>query len=129
MKKDLKKKKIRSSLQNRALHKYFSLLGEILNDAGYDMKKVLKPEVDIPWDKDSVKRFLWKPVQKVIVGHNKTRKLKTDEVNKVFNVVNRFIAKHKVHVPWPSITEIINRLRKEDEQINKIKRISKKRNR
>lgn len=61
---DLKEKeeKQRTILQGRALHKYFELVGEALNVAGLDMKKVLKPNVDIPWNKDSVKNFLWKPV-------------------------------------------------------------------
>ena len=56
----------RTAQQNKAIHKYFELLAQTLNDAGLDMKQVLKPEVDIPWTKESVKAHLWKPVQKVM---------------------------------------------------------------
>ena len=49
--------------QNSALHKYFELLADALNDAGYDMKAVLeKKEVDVPWEGEMVKRVLWKGI-------------------------------------------------------------------
>ena len=39
------------------------MIANALNDAGLDMKKVLKPEIDIPWNTATVKEYLWRPVQ------------------------------------------------------------------
>jgi hypothetical protein len=55
--------KTRTHKQNNALHVYCRMLSEALNDAGYDMKKTLKQEVEIPWTTELVKQYLWKPVQ------------------------------------------------------------------
>ena len=52
-----KKRGTRTSQQNRAMHLFFARLVEALNDAGLDMKKVLKPEIDIPWSQTAVKEF------------------------------------------------------------------------
>ena len=57
--------KKRSDQQNKALHVLFELLAEKLNESGLDMRKTLKESIDIPWTKDTVKNFLWRPIQKV----------------------------------------------------------------
>ena len=53
----------RTLKQNNALHLFFWQLAEELNAAGLDMKKVLKPQVDITWTTDSIKDYLWRPLQ------------------------------------------------------------------
>jgi len=78
--------------QNSSLHLYFTMLGDALNSAGLDQRKVLKPEIDIPWTTTSVKENLWKPLQLAMVGHDKTSKLDTTEVSKVYEVLNRHTA-------------------------------------
>lgn len=91
----------RTSTQNKALHKYFELLAEELNDAGLDLKEVIK--VDIPWSSDTVKQWLWKPVQKAQLLKESTTELTTAEVNKVYETINRLMAeKFNLHVPFPS---------------------------
>lgn len=40
----------RTDRQNRALHLWFTMLADELNAAGYDMKKVIRQNVDIPRD-------------------------------------------------------------------------------
>lgn len=92
----------RTLQQNKAIHKYCSLLAKELNDAGLDMKVVLKPEVDIPWNGESVKEYLWRPIQKYLLQKQSSTELETDEVSKVYDVVNRLIGeKHGIHVPFP----------------------------
>ena len=99
----------RTLLQNNSLHKYFEMLAEALNEAGFDMKEVIR--VDIPWTPENVKKFLWKPLQKVYLGHDKTSGLKTGEVSKVYDILNRVIAErcNGLHVPFPSIDNLIER--------------------
>jgi hypothetical protein len=94
--------KQRSPKQNNALHKFCDLLANALNDAGLDMKHVLKPDVDIPWTGLAVKNHLWRPVQKAMLGKESTVEPHRDEYPKIYDVLNRhLIDKHSISVPWP----------------------------
>ena len=107
--KEEKVEKQRTAQQNRALHVYFTLIADALNDAGLDMKKVLKPEVEIPWSPMSVKEFLWRPVMKAQLHKQSTTEMSTRDIDTVFDTINRFLGdKFGVHEPFPSIEEIIN---------------------
>ena len=98
--------KKRTAKQNDSLHLYLSQLAQELNDSGQDMRKVLKPTVDIPWSTDTAKRFLWKPIQKVMVDKESTTDLTTDEVDKIYRVLDRHVSeKCGLHVPFPSVEE------------------------
>lgn len=100
------RKKTRTTTQNRALHKYLSMLADALNSAGYDMKRTIKQEVDIPWNGDTAKEFLWRPIQKAVTGLDSTAKADTSQYNNIYEVLNRHIAqKFGVSVPWPSKDE------------------------
>lgn len=92
----------RSTNQNNALHLYFKQVADALNDAGLDIRAVLKDTVDIPWSADTVKEHLWRPVQKLAVQKESTRDLTKPEVTYVWEIFNRAIAKHGVHVPFPT---------------------------
>lgn len=93
----------RTNLQNRALHKYFSMLAEALNDAGYDMKKTLKADVEIPWTAENVKNHLWRPIQIAMTGKQSSIALDTCEPSNIYEVLNRHLAsKLGVSVPFPS---------------------------
>ena len=88
--------------QRKALHKYCELLALELNNAGLDMKAVLKPEVDIPWNKMSVKDHLWKPIESIMINKESTEEMTNKEVSEVYEVLNRHLAqKLGVSVPFP----------------------------
>lgn len=94
---------VRTTTQNNAMHKYFSLLATELNDAGLDMKKVLKPEIDIPWCTQSIKEHIWRPIMELMTGKKTTTKLDRKEVSEVYDVVSRHLSeKHGVWIPFPS---------------------------
>lgn len=107
-------KKQRTLKQNDALHLYLSMLANELNDSGNDMRKVLKPTVDIPWSTDTCKRFLWKPIQEIMMDKKSTTELTTDEVDKIYKVLDRHVSeKCHIHVEFPSVEntdEFINSL-------------------
>jgi hypothetical protein len=95
--------KTRTSAQNNALHVYCRLLGEALNDAGYDMKKTVKASVDIPWTTDLVKQYLWKPIQAVVTGDDSTSIASREDYDKVHAVLSRHLSeKFNVYVPFPT---------------------------
>lgn len=99
-----KLEKHRTLTQNAAMHLYFQMLADSLNDAGLDMKKVLKPEVDIPWTKDSIKNYLWRPIQKAMTKKESTTELDTVNPSEIYKVLDRHLSeKFGVSVEWPSL--------------------------
>ncbi len=99
-------KKQRSLPQNNSLHKYCTLLAEELNNAGMDLRAVIRDEIEIPWNKDSVKSYLWKPIQKSLFQKESTTELTTGEVDKVYELLNKTVGERTgVFVPWPSEEE------------------------
>lgn len=93
----------RTLSQNAALHKYCQDVANELNEAGLDMRKVLKPGISIPWNQNSVKRHLWRPIQEAMFDKLSTTKLETKEVSEVYEVLNRHMAeKFGISVEFPS---------------------------
>lgn len=92
----------RTLTQNAALHKFCELLANELNDAGLDMRKVLKQKIDIPWTTISVKDHLWRPIQIAVLGKESTADAQREEYAQVYEVLNRHMGeKHCIHVGWP----------------------------
>ena len=107
MNKDKLTDKQRTTLQNKALHKYFDLLARAFNDAGLDMRVVLKEDIAIPWSGLTVKDFLWKPVQRAQLKKEHTADLTTKEPDAVWQTLNRHIGeKWGIYAPFPSIEEM-----------------------
>ena len=104
-----KKKKSRTSLQNRSLHLWFNLLSEALNDAGFDMKKVIRQELNIKWTSYNIKEYLFKPMADVLFGKDSTTKLTTNEIDEVYEVVSKTISERTgVYVRWPCVDDLLN---------------------
>jgi hypothetical protein len=95
--------KTRTHKQNNALHVYCRMLSEALNDAGYDMKKTLKQEAEIPWTTELVKQYLWKPVQEAVTGADSTSTAGTEDYDKVHQVLSKHLSeKFNVYIPFPA---------------------------
>ena len=99
----------RTLQQNRALHLYFQMVADELNEHGLDMRKVLKPHVDIPWNKDTVKEYLWRPIMKLQLRKKSTIQMTTRDIDAIYDTLNNFIAKQGLHVEFPSIEAIIEK--------------------
>ncbi len=96
--------KVRTPKQNDSLHLYYEMLAKELNDSGLDMRKVLKPSVDIEWTKENIKEYIWRPIQKTLTGKDSTKELdKTTDIDKIYETINRYLSqKFKIHVPFPT---------------------------
>lgn len=106
----------RTVKQNKALHVLFKLMADILNENGLDMRKTLKPSVEIPWSAQGVKEYLWRPIQKAQLAKISTTELTTKEIDDVFDTLNKHIGeKFGIHIPFPSIEDVI--LKYESEKI------------
>ena len=99
------KKALITAKQRRAMYKYFELLADALNAAGYDMastmKKLSKKKI-IPWSPTAVKEKLWDVVQADTYQKNSTTELETVEVGVIYEALNRVTSeKLGVSVPFP----------------------------
>ena len=94
---------VRTTKQNNAMHKYFTMLADNLNDAGLDQRKLLKPSYLLPWSCNSVKKHLWGGIMKALTGKEHTSDLDRNEVSEVYEVLNRNLAeKYGVIQAFPS---------------------------
>ena len=94
----------RTLQQNKAAHLGFQLIADALNDSGKDMRVVLKPEIAIPWTRQSVKDHLFRPVMKLMTSKESTTKLeKIGEIEQVWDTVMRFLGEnhHIEYIPFP----------------------------
>lgn len=84
-------KQQRTLSQNKSIHLYCDMLAYELKSVGFDIRKTLREDFQIPWDKDSVKKLMWHPVQKSMFGTTSTAQLTTDQVSKVYEVIRKHI--------------------------------------
>jgi len=108
----------RTTQQNKSLWLWFTLLAEKLNDAGLDMRVLLKEGIDIPWNKQTIHDFIWKPVQKALLQKDSTTKLlKKEEIDKVFDTLTRHLGtKFGVYQEFPSIEHLIEEERTKEQE-------------
>lgn len=98
-----KPKALRTLLQNSSMWLYFRKLGDALNDAGWDMRRFLRPHIAIPWNKDTVCDYLWRPIQEPMTGQESTKKIDTKQVNEIYEVLSKLVAERAgVTTPFPS---------------------------
>ena len=88
----------------------FDQLATTLNDAGLDMKKTLKPGVEIPWTPATIKEWLWRPIQNALLNKESTTELTTKEIDQVFETLVRHLGeKFGITTNFPSIEDLINK--------------------
>ena len=95
---------VRTTLQNSALHLYFEMVADALNDAGLEIHmEYLGKITEVPWRKESVKDRLWLPIMETMTGKTSTAKMDRKEISEVFEVLFRHLAeKHSIMVLFPS---------------------------
>lgn len=112
---DERKEKQRTAKQNKALHLLFTMIAETLNDTGNDMRRTLRSDIEIPWSADTVKNYLWRPVQQAQLEKQSTTELTTKDIDAVFETLNRHLGdKIGVHIPFPSIESVLDKQREAD---------------
>ena len=100
--------KTRTTQQNKALHLYFDHLAKELNDSGYDIKKTLRNDVDVPWSPVTIKELIFRPIMKAQLGKDSTTKLTTKEIDLVINTLTRHLGeKLGIQVNFPSMESLL----------------------
>ena len=93
----------RTKQQNKALHLYFTLVANALNDGGFSVQLVLREKMDLEWTSSMVKELLWRPAQEAIIKkHSTTRLAKISEIDLIYDHLNRHLSeKFWLTVPFP----------------------------
>ena len=99
---DIKNFDMRTLKQNSAMHKYFTLIAEALNNSGLTITKTLK--ADVTWSPLAVKENLWRPLQEIALKKKSTTELNKEDIDKVYDLMNLALGqKFGIHVPFPTI--------------------------
>lgn len=94
----------RSSLQNSSLHVYCQLLADLLNDSGqWLVIEINQKRSQVPWSMQSVKDYMWRPIQKAVTQKDSSARLSTKECMSVYETLNLHTAERLgISVDWPS---------------------------
>jgi hypothetical protein len=108
--------KQRTLKQNQALHLFFTYIADELTTHGLDMRKTLKPTVEIPWSGKSVKEYIWRPVMKAQLGKSSTTEMTTKEIDQVLDTLTKhFGEKFGITLTFPSVESLINEQRRQND--------------
>lgn len=78
------------------------MLAGALNDSGQDMRKTLKPELEIPWTMENIKNLMFKPIIKAMFDVDSTKDLDSKQISEAYEVLNRHTSsKLGISVIWP----------------------------
>ncbi len=97
-------KATRTSQQNKALHLFYTILSQQLNEIGLEHRYfgVTGKELSLPYTKDIIKTFIWKPIQSAMFGIESTTKLKTEQINAILDVLIKHFGEQGIEVSFPS---------------------------
>ena len=95
-------KALRTAQQNKALHLWFKMWVDAMNDSGFDMSKTLAHKAEIPWTPESFKEYVWRPVQKAYTEKLSSTKLDKKQVSEVAEIVTRHLSQITgICIPFP----------------------------
>lgn len=98
--------KKRTLPQNNALHLYCEQVANELNGAGYDFRTFIKQGIEVPFNRDLVKGYIWLPIMKAMFSKESTKDLERAEYPQVYEVVNRALSEKGIHVPFPNSEQV-----------------------
>lgn len=82
-------------------------VAERLNDAGWEMRKLLPNNVKLDWTPLLVKECLWKPIQEARLSKVHTSDLTTKEIDIVYDILMRALAqRYGIVELFPSLEEV-----------------------
>lgn len=99
--------RVRTIKQNNALHKYCQDLADLLNESGVNQGLFLQ-EFEVDNSMESIKN-IFREIGRIKYGKNSTAKLTTKEITEIYDEINRQTAKFGLHLPFPSIEDLLIR--------------------
>jgi hypothetical protein len=99
----------RTPAQNRAIHKWLTLVAEELDRRGFTIQNVVAKirRAEIRPTMENLKEVMWRPYQIAALKKESTTQLTKQEVDKVYEGLNKFLAVefNGLHIPFPCDTE------------------------
>lgn len=105
-----------SNKQRRALHLYFKMIAEQFTNLGWTFHYVnpfLGDIIELPWTGELIKEYIWKPIQIELFGKNSTMSLKTEEINKIIDILSMHFGNNGFEIEFPNWQSFMNKLEKE----------------
>jgi hypothetical protein len=96
----------RTGRQNSALHLWLTMVAGELDKRGFTLQDIIKAikRAEIRPTMENMKECVWKPYQEAALGKKSTTQLEKQEVDVVYEGLNKFLGDHfdGIHIPWPS---------------------------
>ena len=104
---ELKNIETRTTKQNSAIHKFFVLICEQLNEMGLEFYYSGLKGMDIctRYTPTIVKEFFWRPIQIALFDIESTTKLNTKQINEISDVIIKFFGDKGVVIEFPNREE------------------------
>lgn len=108
---ELKEKKItRTLLQNSAMHKFFQMVSTELNDLNIEFvyEGLTVDSITMMYTPELVKDFFWRPIQMALFDIKSTKKINTDQMNSIIDIITKFFSDRGVFVEFPNRDRMIS---------------------
>lgn len=100
----------RTPRQNRALHLYFKMVADELISVGYDFHYTnpFTGEItQLPYTKDRVKDYIWRPLQQALFEIESTTKLTTKMIDDILEALQIWFPKIGVKAKFPNKFDLL----------------------
>ena len=94
----------RTAQQNRALHLFFKMASDALNEIGhtYTYSNLDGEVINIRWNEHLFKEFTWKPIQAVMFGIESTTKLKRNQIDPILDSIFEMFGRLGIEINFPN---------------------------
>ncbi len=96
-------KATRTTKQNAALHVYYGIISESLNELGmtFQYTGLTGKMLELPYNEKLVKETIWRDVQRSLFGIESTTEINTQQINQIIDVITEFFSRKGVVIEFP----------------------------
>ena len=82
----------RTSQQRKSLWLWCGQCAEALNEKNFDMRAIIRQDVEIAWSKNSFMEYIFRPLMKTMFNKKSTNQLKkTGEMDEIIDIIVKLI--------------------------------------
>lgn len=113
--KELSKK--RTNSQNNALHLYFKWIADQFRNLGwtYNYSNPFTGHlIELNWNVNLVKDFIWRPIQQTLFGIESTTELTSQQINEIIDVLTLHFGNSGIKIDFPNWQTWMNEMDKKN---------------
>ncbi len=101
----IEKKNTRTTKQNAALHLFFTIMSSQLNEMGLEFHYygLNNNTLTTRYTPDVVKNYFWRPIQITLFDIISTKKINTEQINEILDVIIKWFGEKGILIQFPSI--------------------------